>query len=212
MIEGNGTLPESPHPLTSDLIAALGPGSRVLLLGIGNGRHLPPLLAAGFAIDAIEEHPERAAAAATRWAAVPHVRIAHARYAGGPLPFASGFDGALATHALLHGRPALIAAAVGAVRDRLREGAPFHFTAGSTRDPRFGRGTRVDDATWAPEGGDEAGVAHAYFDEPGLRALLTGWANANFEEREAGATAGSWAHPSGTGGLVHWFVRARRAQ
>jgi hypothetical protein len=192
------------------LIAALAAGNRVLLLGVGSGRHIPPLLGAGLSVDVVEEDPARAAGAVKRWAATPRVRIARARYAGGPVPFAFGFDGALATHALLHGDAARVAAALAAVGNRLRPGAPFNFTLGSTRDPRFERGKRIDAASWAPEDGDEAGVAHVYFDERGMRALLDSWDVIEVEEREAGATAGAWAHPSGAGGLVHWFVRARR--
>lgn len=212
MIEGNGTLPESPHPLTAALIAALAPGSRVLLLGIGNGRHLPALLAGGLKVDALEANPARAAEAARRWARTPGLRITQARYGGGALPFAADFDAALATHALLHGTVADVATALAAARERLRAGAPFHFTLGSTRDPRFGRGTRIDAATWAPADGDEAGVAHAYFDETGARALLAGWDVEALDESQAARTAGAWAHPSGSAGFVHWFVRARRPQ
>jgi len=207
---GDGTLPESPHPLTSALIAAVVPGSRVLLIGIGSGRHLAALAAAGLAVDAVEAAAGRAAAATTRWAATPRLRIAQARYADGPASFPTGFDGALATHALLHGRCADIAATLAAVHARLRAGAPFHFTLGSQRDPRFGRGTRLAEATWASDDGDEAGVAHTYFDERGARSLLATWEILGLEERDASATAGAWAHASGAGGLVHWFVRARR--
>jgi hypothetical protein len=207
-MQGNGTLPESKHPLTADLIATVTAGSRVLLLGIGSGRHLPPLLAAGLKVDVIEEDPARAAAAATRWAGTAGVRVARARYAGGPVPFAFGFDGALATHALLHGSPAAVAAALAAVGNRLRAGAPFNFTLGSTRDPRFGRGRRVDDSTWEAVDGDEAGVPHAYFDAASAAALLSAWEVVGLEERAA--SAGVWAHAAGSAGFVHWFVRVRR--
>jgi SAM-dependent methyltransferase len=183
----------------------------VLLLGLGNGRHLPPLLAAGHAVDVVEADPARAVEGATRWAGEPRVRIARARY-GGPLPFAFGFDGALATHALLHGRPADVAAALSAVGARLRPGAPFAFTLGSSRDPRCGRGTPLAPGSWAPEDGPEAGVAHAYFDEERARALLGGWQLESLEEGSAAETAGGWAHtPREAAALVHWFVRARRA-
>ena len=184
MIQGNGTLPESQHPLTRELIATTHPGQRILLVGVGSGRHLAALHAAGLTVEAVE--------------------------AGAPLPARFDFDGALSTHALLHGRPETIAATLAAVAARLRDGATFAFTLGSTRDPRFGQGVRLDDSTWAPEAGDEAGVAHAYFDERGVRALLDGWEIVALTEGDASATAGAWAHPSGTASLVHWFVRARR--
>lgn len=210
MLHGQGTLPESPHPLTAALVAAVAPGARILLLGIGNARHLRALLEAEHSVDVVEEDTARAAEAAMRWADRPSVRIARARYTG-PLPFATRYDGALSTHALLHGSPAAVAASLAAVGNRLRAGAPFHFTLGSKRDPRFGRGTRIDDDTWAPQDGSEAGVAHVYFDEAGVRRLLAGWNVAAFEERSASQTAGRWAHGDAeVASMVHWFVRARR--
>jgi hypothetical protein len=190
----------------------VSPGARVLLLGIGSGRHVPVLRAAGLRVEVIEADPARAAEAAARWAGTPGVRIARARYRGGPLPFAFGFEGALATHALLHGTPGEIAAALAAVGNRLSAGAPFHFTLGSTRDPRCGRGTQLGPATWAPQSGDEAGVPHTYLDEPAARALLAGWEIDELTEGDAAQTAGRWAHADEAGGpSVHWFVRARRA-
>ena len=61
--------------------------------------------------------------------------------------------------------------ALAAIRARLRPGAPLFATFGSTRDPRFGRGTRVDAATYAPDDGAESGVPHAFFDAERLRSM-----------------------------------------
>ena len=198
-----------PHPLATRLAAELAPrtGARVLILGAGNGRNVPPLLHAGARVDILEEEPARAIAAMTRFAAQPRVRVTRGRYAG-PYPFAGSFDAALSTHALLHGTPAAIGAALTAVRNRLVPGAPLFATFGSQRDPRYGRGTAVAPGTFAADSGDEAGVPHAYFDEPALRALLAG-----FSVRELGesaASAGSWAHAVETAALVHWFALLER--
>jgi hypothetical protein len=193
------------------LAASLPAGARVLVLGLGSGRHLPALRAAGLLVDAVESDPERAAAGVQRWAGEAGIRIARARY-GGPLPFASSFDGALSTHALLHGQAGEVAAALGAVSNRLRPGAPFNFTLGSNEDPRCGRGTQLGPATWAAVDGTEAGVAHTYFDRVAARALLAGWEIESLEVRPAAQTAGRWGHtPAETEELIHWFVRARRA-
>jgi SAM-dependent methyltransferase len=185
---------------------------RVLVLGIGSGRNVPALVAAGGRVDAIEDDPERARAALVRHAASGAVRVARSRYAG-PYPFAGTYAGALSTHALLHGIPADVAAALASVRDRLAAGAPFFFTLGSKRDPRFGAGRSAGPDTYASETGSEAGVAHCYFDEPGVRALLAGLTLEALEERDAATSAGTWAHePHEAATLVHWFVRTRRAE
>lgn len=201
----------TPHPLVSALAARLAPlaAPRVLLLGIGNGRNVTPLLAAGARLDAIEEDPARARASMQRFAGTGTVRITRAAY-DGPYPFAGPFDGALSTHALLHGTPQHVAAALGAVYNRLAPNAPFFFTLGSKRDPRFGSGRSVAEDVYAPDAGSEAGVAHCYFDEPGVRALVAPFQLEHIEERTS--SAGSWAHsPQEAASIVHWFVRARRA-
>jgi SAM-dependent methyltransferase len=212
VIESLGTLPEPPHPLVAALAASLPAGARVLVLGLGSGRHLPVLRAAGLLVDAVEADPARASAALRRCAGEPGVRIARAAYRG-PLPFATGFEGALATHALLHGQPAEVGAALNAVANRLRPGARFYFTLGSSEDPRYGRGAQLGPLTWAAGDGPEAGVAHSYFDPAAARALLAAWHVESLELQRAAQTAGRWAHaPAEAEELLHWFVRARRAE
>jgi hypothetical protein len=168
-------------------------------------------LAAGARVDALEDDPQRARDAADRFAAEPRVRVARARY-GGPIPFAGGFAAALSSHALLHGSLREVAAAVAAVRSRLRPGAPFFLTLGSKHDPRFAAGRRLDADVSAPLEGSEAGVPHLYLDETQLRPLLAGFEIASATERSAAETAGRWAHTAAEAqALVHWFVRAHRA-
>jgi SAM-dependent methyltransferase len=201
-----------PHPFADELaeLLAVERGARVLLVGIGNGRNVAPFVRAGLRVDAVENDALRARDAALRFAAEPGVRVTRAGYAG-PYPFASGFAGALCTSALLHGRPLEVGRALAAIRARLRPGAPLFATFGSTRDPRFGRGTRIDAATYAPDDGAESGVPHAFFDAEGLRAVLDGFALDAAHEGSAAQTAGRWAHePEDAAALMHWFVKARR--
>jgi hypothetical protein len=199
-----------PHPLARDLAGCLEADARVLLLGVGSGRNVPPLLAAGARVDVVEEDPERARAAVDRFAGDGRVRVVRARYAG-PIPFAGGFAAALTTHALQHGSLGGVTGAVAAVRSRLAPGAPFFLTLGSKRDPRFASGRRIAPNVAAPLDGSEAGVAHVYLDEPEVRAVLAGFEIESANEASAAETAGRWAHPGAEAdGLVHWFVRARR--
>jgi hypothetical protein len=201
-----------PHPLAVELAAAVGAasGARALLLGIGSGRNVLPLLTAGTRVDAIEDDPERARLALIRFAGESRVRVARAAY-GGPYPFAGSFDGALSTHALLHGTPHHVAAALAAVRNRLAPRAPLFLTLGSKHDPRFGGGAPVAEDTFVADSGSEAGIPHCYFDEAGARALLAGFGVDSLEERSAAESAGTWAHAADeAAALVHWFARVRR--
>jgi hypothetical protein len=203
----------SPHPLAERLasrLAASGALARVLIVGGGNGRNVPPLLAAGARIDLLEEDGPRARDLSARFAAEPRVRIVRGRY-GGPIPFAGSFDAALSTHALLHGTRTSVGAAVAAVRNRLASGAPFALTLGSVADPRYGAGRQVDVDAYAPLDGSERGVVHAYFNEAGVRALLDGFALESLDERGAAESAGRWAHSDlEAERIVHWFAWARR--
>ena len=201
------------HPLAGSLASQLRVGAdarRVLLLGVGSGRNVPPLLEAGLSVEAIEPDPERTQAARARFAGEAGVRIVEAPLLG-LWPVAGDFAGALSTHALLHGDRATVLALLAAVGERLRPGAPFFLTLGSAADPRCGTGTRIDDFTWLPAGGSEAGVPHVYFSESDARALLRGWVVDSLDECSAAESAGRWAHTeSEAARMVHWFVRARR--
>ena len=203
----------SPHPLARALAAALAGDAtaRLLIVGIGNGRNVPVFTAARIHVDAVEEDAERARAAAERFAGVADVRVEHASHAG-PYPWPGTYAGALSTNGLLHGTATDVARTLGAIRERLRPGTPCYATFGSERDPRFGAGRRIDDATWAPATGSEAGVPHAYFDRLRLERVLDGFAIDEAVEGSAAQTVGRWAHDADdAAGIVHWFVKARRA-
>ena len=189
-----------PHPLAQALIerfptlaeAASRGTPRVLDFATGSGRQSAALERAGFRV----------------------VRIDDAT-AASPSPFAAidgPFAGALSTHGLLHGTASIIAANVGAIAELLAPGGLFYATFGSIRDARFGIGKRIDAATYAPLEGDEAGVAHTFFNREGLTALLAShFVIDSLEERAVDDIAGTWAHAQRPlSGGVHWFVVARR--
>lgn len=177
------------HPLAAALIDELRgcEGVRILEIGAGSGRNTAALEAAGFRVHAIAD------------AELPDVA-------------ATGeFDAALSTHAFLHGTAASVAAMLDAVAARLVRGAPLYGTFASTRDARFGKGTQIDEVTFAPVEGDEIGVAHVYFNEARLRELLgRRFAIESLEERDVDDIAGRWAHAQKPHGSVHWFVQARK--
>lgn len=203
--------PPVPHPLALELARFLANRTlpvRALVLGAGSGRNFPALLATGATVAAIEDDPERFRLAVARFGKLG-VRSIIASYAG-PYPYRHRFTGALSTHALLHGRPSTIIAAVAAVEASLVRGGCFFTTLGSTSDPRYGTGRRIDDNTFAAASGAEAGVPHVYFDEAAVRTLFAAFEIDDIAERSASETAGRWAHSeSEAETLVHWFVRVR---
>ena len=201
------------HPLARELarvLADVESTPRVLLLGVGSGRNVPPLVRAGASVDIVEADPERARDAAIRFAAGPRVRVVRGSYAG-PYAFAGGFSAALTTHALLHGSLASIERAVAAIANRLHPDGVFYATFGSTRDPRFAAGTPIEAFVSAPRDGGERDVPHAYYDEPRVRELLRSFTIDGIEEASASETAGRWAHDAREAEtMIHWFVRARK--
>lgn len=163
------------------------PHARVLDLGSGSGRNSAALIAAGHAVEAIPDD------------------LVTSLRGGGP------FDAAVSTHAMLHGTPSTISATVQALGEILKPHALFYAAFGSKADSRYGKGARIDEDTFAPEAGDEQGIAHAYFDENALRAMLErSFVVESVEEHAVDEVVGTWAHAQRPQGTVHWFVRALR--
>jgi hypothetical protein len=184
----------APHPLAEALIKRLQlePKHPVLDFAAGSGRNGEALRRAGFAVVTIDD--------AT---------------AGSPAPLERGagpFGAVISTHGFLHGTAPAIAARLGAIADSLCRGGFLYATFGSTHDARFGRGERIDDATFAPADGDECGIAHAYFDRVRLRALLERFFEIeSLDERAVDDVAGRWAHGERPlAGAVHWFALGRK--
>jgi hypothetical protein len=117
---------------------------------------------------------------------------------------------ALSTHALLHGTPASLAELLDRIAAALEPKAPLFATFGSVFDSRYGTGDEREPHVFVPRDGDEAGVAHVYFDEERLRAILTPrFTIESLREVEVDRIAGDWAHPTAPlHGAVHWFVVA----
>jgi hypothetical protein len=184
----------APHPLAECLIERLQslPESSILDFASGSGRNGDALGRAGFAVVALDD-----------------------RVAASESPFAGmtqRFSAALSTHGLLHGTPAAIAARLRRIAGQLADGGLLYATFGSVRDSRFGRGRRLDASTYAPIDGDERGVAHAYFDDEQLRALLEPhYEVESLAERCVDDVAGAWAHRErALAGAVHWFAVAHK--
>lgn len=185
-----------PHPLALRAIERLRdrlPGRvRVLDVAAGSGRNTAALEGAGFDVLAVDDETAMRVSA---------MRSLHGAFAG-----------AVSTHGFLHGSAADVAERLDALAAHLEPDAVLAATFGSTRDARFGKGTAIDPSTYAPDEGDEAGVAHAFFTQSQLFALLEPEYEIEWiEERDVDEIAGKWAHQTvPLSGAVHWFVLARR--
>ena len=121
------------------------------------------------------------------------------------------YAAALSTHGYLHGTVAKLRIGMGELRRVLQDDAPLALTLGSITDARFGFGTPLDDNTFVPGDGEEAGIPHAYFDRDGVIELLRPlFTIDSIDEVDVEAIAGAWAHGD-MSGMRHWFVMARRA-
>ena len=207
---------EPAHPLALQLVQLLArspnaPGP-VLILGAGTGRSIPPFLDAGFAVDALDDRPEHVAQLRERFAGAGGLRLALASY-DKPARLGFGYCGGLATHAYLHGTPVHVGAALDALATVLQPGGVACFTLGSSSDPRFGQGRRIDPSTWAPADGAEAGIPHLYLLEHQARAIVERSLHiVSLQEHQAGRIVGRWAHGQelASEAIVHWFVHARK--
>lgn len=183
-----------PHPLALRAIERLRdrlPGLvRVLDVASGSGRNTAALQRAGFDVLAIDDDTAMKAGA---------MRSLHGAFAG-----------AVSSHGFLHGTAAEVAERLDALAAHLEPDAVLAATFGSVNDARFGRGSKIDPSTFAPNDGDEAGVAHAFFTKSQLCALLEPeYEIESIEERGADEIAGKWAHRDAPlTGAVHWFVLA----
>jgi hypothetical protein len=121
-------------------------------------------------------------------------------------------DAAIATHALLHGTPATIGELLERIASGLRARAPLYATFGSTRDARYRTGEEIEPRVYAPLDGDERGVAHTFFDEVRLRALIDRHFHIeSLAEVSVDDIAGTWAHQERPlEGAVHWFLVATK--
>jgi hypothetical protein len=194
----NGKPFRAPHPLAAALIERLLTKTQPALSGVewvldfasGSGRNGAALEEAGFCVTRIDD-----ATAASR---SPFAT------AGGP------YAGAVSTHGLLHGTTAIIAANLRTIAALLTPGGLLYATFGSVHDARFGVGRRVDAATYAPTGGDEAGVAHTFFNRDALTALLQShFTIESLAERSVDDIVGTSAHSeTPLANAVHWFAVA----
>jgi hypothetical protein len=185
---------QTAHPLTERLIESTrerpldGP---VIEVGTGSGRNTRALVEAGIPAVGVPD-------------STPYTQLPGTH---------DSYGAALSTHAYLHGASAKLRAGIAELRRVLRPNAPAYITLGSFKDARYGLGIALDERSFAPGEGDEAGIPHAYFDRDGVIELLFGFTIESMEEVDVDEIVGRWAHGDDdtVAGRVHWFVVAQRA-
>jgi hypothetical protein len=184
---------EDSHPLAQRLaerLSARASRGPILEIAHGSGRNTRALRRLGFEVVSIGD-------------AVPYTQLPARK---------GGYAGALSTHGYLHGNFAKVRAGIAELCRVLAPGAPVALVFGSVNDVRFGFGTQIDDVTFAPGEGPEAGIPHAFLDEDAVREAMAGFTIESAQETETDAIAGKWAHADDElEGRMHWFVLASKS-
>jgi hypothetical protein len=183
--------PQTAHPLATELLTLYREGrltGPIIEVAAGSGRNTRYLVEAGIPIVSTRDDES------------------YTQLPGGR----DLYGAALSTHGYLHGTVAKLRLGFAELRRVLRRNAPMLITLGSIADARFGLGVAVEDTTFAPGDGDEAGIPHAYFDRAGvIDVLAPAFTVASLHEVNVDDIVGRWAHDAPTG-MRHWFVRAHR--
>lgn len=165
---------------------AVGP---VLEIGSGHGRNTRALTAAGFEVVSTDD-------------AAPYTQLPAANESMGA---------AVSTHAYLHGTTPKLRAGIAELARVLRPRAAAYFTLGSIDDVNYGFGAQIDEHTFAPGDGPEAGIPHVYLDRAAVVELLRGFTLESLDSVDVDGVVGAWAHAQDEPpGKRHWFVRTRK--
>jgi len=143
-------------------------------LGCGGGRHSVAAARLGLQVFASDKSP-RALELTSSWAAQSglSVRTKLSDMTENPFPDAK-FHGALSWNVIQHNELLNIHRAVGIIHSNLLPGGLFMGALLSDKACGFGQGTKLEERTYAPTDGREAGVPHHYFSEKEMRDLFPG--------------------------------------
>jgi len=188
----NDPSPQTAHPLAADLAARYrerGLTRPIVEIGAGSGRNTRYFIESGIPIVSTRDDES------------------YTQLPGGRGTYAA----ALSTHGYLHGTVSKLRLGFAELRRVLRPGAPIAVSLGSIEDARFGLGIPLDETTFAPGDGDEAGIPHSYFDRAGAVELLApAFTVESLREVNVDGIVGRWAHAA-PAGMWHWFVIAHRS-
>ncbi len=194
-----------PEPWVMEHAATLPPGSRILDLGAGIGRHALAFARAGHHVTALDAaEAATAAVAAAAFTQGLTVDTCHAPMTD--LPFApASFDHVLAWNVIYHGDEAIVRGTLAEVARVTRPGGTFMATMLSARrlpvEQARAKGREISRNTWVFEGPGDKVHPHYFCTAPEVLALLWGFEIFTLFDRPH-EKPGSW----------HWHLLADRTQ
>lgn len=192
-----------PEPWVLDQAKTLAPGSRILDLGAGIGRHALAFAAMGHLVTALDA-AESSGAAITGTARAQQLSIDTRHAPMTELPFdAASFDHVLAWNVIYHGDEAIVRRTLAEVARVTRPGGTFMATMLSARrlpvEQAKAAGREISRNTWVFDGPGDKVHPHYFCTAPDLLALLRGFEVFTLYDRPH-ESPGSW----------HWHLLAER--
>lgn len=148
---------------------------RVLDVGCGRGRHMVFLARQGFQVYGVDTCPG-GLAHARAWLEREGLEADFRRAEMTFLPYRDGlFDGVICVSGICHGTSSQVRKAMSEIRRVLRPGGAALITFESRESSCYGRGTQIEQHTYVPDEGVEAGMPHHYSDREEVEGLLSGF-------------------------------------
>jgi tellurite methyltransferase len=191
--KADGTSPWAmPEPWAIDHASTLAPGSRILDLGAGIGRHALAFAEAGHKVTALDAS-EAAMAAVAAAAFTRGLTLDTVQSQMTDLPFdTASFDHVLAWNVIYHGDESV-------VRRTLAEVARVLCPGGTFMEQAKAKGREISRNTWVFEGPGDKIHPHYFCTAPDLLSLMWGFEVFNLFDRPH-EKPGSW----------HWHLLAER--
>lgn len=202
--KADGTSPwAQAEPWVSEHAATLAPGSCVLDLGAGIGRHALAFARVGHRVTALDAS-EAAISATSAAAFAAGLMVDTVQASMTDLPFDNGsFDHVLAWNVIYHGDETVVRCSLSEIARVLRPGGTFMATMLSARrlpvEQAKAKGHEISRNTWVFEGPGDKVHPHYFCTAPELLSLLWGFEIFTLYDRPH-EKPGSW----------HWHLLAER--
>lgn len=172
-----------PDLLAKEFTTVVKPGSQVLDLGCGAGRHLIFMTGEGLRPVGVDISPV-GLGLSEQWLSNAGLRAGLVLSPMDILPFASStFDGVISINVLNHAPVAQTERAVEEVHQILKPGSPFFILIIGREDVRCGEGLEIEPSTFVHQEGIEAGVPHQYYDRAEVQQLMKAFRRIRITER-----------------------------